>query len=72
VIAWHADRVPGGRGATPVFAVGLAGPLATSPLIGAIAEDAGARSVPWVLAGLALTTTAGAAVLVVRSAGSAG
>ena len=53
-----------------MFAVGLAGPLATSPLIGAIAEGAGARSIPWVLAGLALTTTAGAAVLLGRSAGA--
>ena len=63
VIAWHADRVPSGRGATLVFAVGLAGPLVTSPLIGAIAQGAGAATIPWVLAALALAAAAGALTL---------
>ena len=68
VIAWHADRVPSGRGATVVFAVGLAGPLLTSPVIGAVAEGAGAATIPWVLAALALAAAAGALVLTGRSA----
>ncbi len=66
VIAWHADRAPGGRGATLVFAVGLAGPLVTSPLIGAIAQGAGAATIPWVLAALALAAAGGALVLAGR------
>ena len=66
VIAWHADAVPSGRGATRVFAIGLAGPLLTSPLIGAVAEGAGAASIPWTLAGLALATTGCALALVRR------
>jgi fucose permease len=66
VIAWHADRVPSGRGATVVFAVGLAGPLVTSPLIGAIAEGAGAATIPWVLATLALAAAGGALFLAGR------
>ncbi|MFQ1000582.1 MFS transporter [Modestobacter sp. SSW1-42] len=66
VIAWHADRVPSGRGATLVFAVGLAGPLVTSPVIGAVAEGAGAATIPWVLAALALAAAGGALVLVGR------
>ena len=65
VIAWHAAEVPSGRGATPVFAVGLAGPLATSPLIGSVVQAAGADAVPWVLAVLALAT-AGCAVVLTR------
>ena len=66
VIAWHADRVPSGHGATVVFAVGLAGPLVTSPLIGAAAEGAGAATIPWVLAAIALAAAAGALVLTGR------
>ncbi|MCZ2810097.1 hypothetical protein O2W15_01485 [Modestobacter sp. VKM Ac-2979] len=68
VIAWHADRVPSGRGATVVFAVGLAGPLLTSPLIGAIAQSAGTKTIPWVLAALALAAAGGALALNGRTA----
>jgi fucose permease len=66
VIAWHAASVPSGRGATRVFAVGLAGPVLASPLIGSVAETAGAGSIPWVLSGLALVTTGCAVAVVVR------
>ncbi|MEU2348788.1 hypothetical protein [Modestobacter sp. NPDC049651] len=68
VIAWHAGEAPGGRGATLVFAVGLAGPLAASPLIGIVVEATDARAVPWVLAGVAATTAGVAVVLARRTA----
>ena len=68
VIAWHATEVPSGRGATLVFAVGLAGPLATSPLIGAVVAATDARAIPWVLAVVALTTAGAALTLVRRTA----
>ncbi len=57
-IAWHAARVPTGRGATLVFAAALAGPLIASPLIGLLTRAAGVGAVPWALSGLALLTAA--------------
>ncbi|MCS7477612.1 MFS transporter [Umezawaea endophytica] len=60
-IAWHAARVPTGRGATIIFAAALAGPLVASPLIGLLTREAGVGAVPWALSGLALLTAAVAA-----------
>ncbi|HEX6340279.1 MFS transporter [Umezawaea sp.] len=58
VVAWHAARVPTGRGATRLFAAALAGPLVASPLIGLLTRETGVGSVPWALSGLALLTAA--------------
>ncbi|PRY35585.1 MFS transporter [Umezawaea tangerina] len=60
VVGWHAMAVPSGRGATAVFAAGLAGPIVGSPLIGVATDATGAAAVPWVLAGFALVTAAAA------------
>ena len=66
VIAWHAISVPSGRGATRVFAAGLAGPLLASPLIGSTTQAATAAAVPWTLAGITVLTTACAVTLAAR------
>lgn len=56
VITWHAAAVPSGRGATRVFAAGLAGPVIGSPIIGLAADQSTAAVVPWVLTAFALLT----------------
>ncbi|MEO6713693.1 MAG: MFS transporter [Mycobacteriales bacterium] len=58
VITWHARAVPSGRGATRMFALGLAGPTIGAPILGVTTDRAGAEAVPWVLAAFAIATTA--------------
>lgn len=67
VITWHTRSVPDGRGATGIFAAGLAGPVLTSPVVGSIIDTSGAGAVPWVLCCLAGATTALALALAVRT-----
>jgi len=67
VITWHTRSVPDGRGATGIFAAGLAGPVLTSPVVGSIVDTSGAGGVPWVLCSLAGATTALAVALAVRT-----
>lgn len=62
VITWYAAAVPSGRGATRVFAAGVAGPVIGAPLIGMTTDATSAAAVPWVLAGIGLVTTLAALV----------
>lgn len=57
VITWHARAVPSGRGATRIFAAGLAGPVLGAPLLGIASDASSARAIPWVLAAIAFATT---------------
>jgi len=61
VITWYAQAVPSGRGATRVFAAGLAGPVIGSPLLGLVTDTAGVGAVPWVLTTFGVITTIAAA-----------
>jgi fucose permease len=56
VVSWHARAVPSSRGATRMFAAGLAGPVLGAPLLGVAADATETRAVPWVLAAFALAT----------------
>jgi fucose permease len=56
VVAWHSRHFADGRGLPALFAVGLAGPVATSPLIGVAADARGASAIPVALAVLAAAT----------------
>lgn len=60
VVVWHARAVPSGRGATRVFAAGIAGPIVGSPLLGVAVDAKSVAVVPWVLATFGLLTTAAA------------
>ena len=60
VVVWHARSVPSGRGATRVFAAGLAGPVISSPILGVTTDATSAAAVPWVLAVFGVATTAAA------------
>ena len=60
VVVWHSRSVPSGRGATRVFAAGLAGPVISSPILGAATDATSAAAVPWVLAAFGVATTAAA------------
>lgn len=60
VITWYAQAVPSGRGATRVFAAGLAGPVLGAPLLGLATDTTSAAAVPWVLALFGLATTSAA------------
>lgn len=61
VITWYAQAVPSGRGATRVFAAGLAGPVIGSPLLGLVTDTAGVGAVPWALSAFGVVTTGAAA-----------
>ena len=62
VISWHARAVPSSRGATRMFAAGLAGPVVGAPLLGVAADATETRAVPWVLAAFGLATALAALV----------
>ncbi len=58
VVSWHARCRPDGRGIAALFAVGLAGPILTAPLIGRTVDAHGGAAIPWVLALLAVLGSA--------------
>ncbi|MEP7053671.1 MAG: MFS transporter [Actinomycetota bacterium] len=57
VITWQARVVPSGRGATRVFAAGLAGPIVGAPILGLATDASSAAAVPWVLAAFGVAAT---------------
>ena len=66
LVAWYGTVVPGGQGATAIFAAGLMGPVLFSPVLGASADTFGSETIPFLLIAAAGLTAGGAALFARR------